>query len=277
MPTERQRRAAERRRLRRQQRRRAQREAQRRRFALIASVVGVLVVAAVVTTVVIFTGNDKSTPTAAGTTALPPTPTSPASSSPAASYPCTWTAGGTAARHVAQPATTRPPRTGSVTVSVQTTRGPMTFQLDRAAAPCTVASFVSLVRQHYYDATPCHRLTTAGIYVLQCGDPSGTGTGGPGYTIPDEAKGSESYPAGTIAMARTSQPHSGGSQFFIVYKNSPNLQQRLGTLQYTVFGRVTSGLSVVDQVAAKGSDNSNGTGDGKPKLPISLTKLRVVR
>jgi peptidyl-prolyl cis-trans isomerase B (cyclophilin B) len=147
----------------------------------------------------------------------------------------------------------------------------MTFTLNRSEAPCTVASFVSLVNQKYYDDTPCHRLVTSGIYVLQCGDPTGSGTGGPGYTIPDEATGSEQYPAGTIAMARSSQAHSGGSQFFIVYKDSPSLMQNLGNLQYTVFGTVSNGLSVVNKVAAAGT--SNGSTDGAPKLPIKLTTL----
>jgi peptidyl-prolyl cis-trans isomerase B (cyclophilin B) len=136
-----------------------------------------------------------------------------------------------------------------------------------------VASFVWLVQHHYYDKTPCHRLVTEGIYVLQCGDPLGTGAGGPGYTIPDEATGAEAYPAGTIAMGRIpNQAHSGGSQFFIVYKDSPSLQQGLNTQQYTVFGQVSAGLDVVTKVAAGGANPAN---DGKPKLPITLTSLTV--
>jgi peptidyl-prolyl cis-trans isomerase B (cyclophilin B) len=147
----------------------------------------------------------------------------------------------------------------------------MTFMLNRAAAPCTVASFVSLVSQKYFNKTPCHRLTTSGIYVLQCGDPTGTGTGGPGYTIPDEFKSTDKYTTGVLAMANTGQPHSGGSQFFIVYKDS--------TLQpaYTIFGTVSTGLNVVDKVAAKGSNNANGPGDGKPKLPITITSMTVAK
>jgi peptidyl-prolyl cis-trans isomerase B (cyclophilin B) len=271
MPTERQRREAERRRLQRQLQRRAERERRRRRFALVASIVGTLVVVVIVLVFVVATGNDATKPAAHASTS----PTATASTSAAAAYPCTWTKSGTAAKKAAVPSSTTPPKTGKVTVAVATTQGAMTFALDRSVAPCTVASFVSLVEQHYYDKTPCHRLTTSGIYVLQCGDPTGSGTGGPGYTIPDEATGAESYPAGTIAMARSSQAHSGGSQFFIVYKDSPNLKQNLGRLQYTVFGKVSAGLSVVEKVAAHGSNNANGTGDGKPKLPITLSKLTV--
>jgi peptidyl-prolyl cis-trans isomerase B (cyclophilin B) len=185
---------------------------------------------------------------------------------------CTFTAGGTAAKKVSLPAA-KVPTKGTVLVSVNTNRGPMKLTLDRASAPCTVESFVSLVSQKYYDNTPCHRLVTSGIYVLQCGDPTGTGSGGPGYTVPDEATGKETYPAGTVAMARTASPNSGGSQFFIVYKDSPSLAQNLGAQQYTVFGNVTSGLPVVTKIAAAGSDNSNGTGDGAPKLKTTITSM----
>src|SRR5438552_13557273 len=161
MPTDKQRREAERRRLRRQLRRRAQRDARRRRFALIASIVGALVVIAIVLFFVVDTGSDHTTANQG-----PPT--------------CTWTKQGTAAKQVTEP-TRRPPTSGTVDVKVATNRGAMTFQLNRAAAPCAVASFVSLAGQKYYDGTPCHRLTSGSLSVLQCGDPTGPGSGGPGY------------------------------------------------------------------------------------------------
>jgi peptidyl-prolyl cis-trans isomerase B (cyclophilin B) len=148
----------------------------------------------------------------------------------------------------------------------------MTFSLDRTGVPCTVASFVSLVRQKFFDNTGCHRITTSASFILQCGDPTQTGNGGPGYTIPDEAVGNEKYPAATLAMARGEAAHSGGSQFFIVYKNSPYLMQGKGQQQYTVFGTVTSGLGVVNKVAAAGAKTD---GDGPPKLPITITSMRV--
>ena len=171
------------------------------------------------------------------------------------------------------PDTTTPPKSGTVNLLVNTSQGNMTFQLDRSLAPCTVANFVSLAEQGFYAQTSCHRLVSCGFYVLLCGDPLAIGTGGPGYTIPDEATGDESYPAGAIAMARTADPHSGGSQFFIVYKNSPALNQHLGKLQYTVFGKVTSGLDVVEKVAAEGSTPPD---DGKPNLPLVLNSVAVV-
>jgi peptidyl-prolyl cis-trans isomerase B (cyclophilin B) len=152
-------------------------------------------------------------------------------------------------------------------VTVKTTQGQMTFTLNRTAAPCTVASFLSLVSQKYFDDTPCHRLTTTGIFVLQCGDPTGLGSGGPGYTIPDEYKPTDKFTTGVLAMANTGQPNSGGSQFFIVYKNT-----KLSP-QYTIFGTVTAGLEVVTKVAAAGTDDANATGDGHPKLPIKITSM----
>jgi peptidyl-prolyl cis-trans isomerase B (cyclophilin B) len=271
MPTNKQRREASRRQLQRQLERRQEQEQRRRRNTLIASIVGtVALVGVIVGFVVATSGEDKKKPVAASTT---PTP-SPSATTTAPRIPgvCDFAAAGTAARTVKAP-TSHVATKGTVSVSVTTNLGKMTFKLDRAAAPCTVESFVSLVTQKYFNGTTCHRLVTSGIYVLQCGDPTGTGTGGPGYSVPDEATGKETYPAGTIAMARASSPNSGGSQFFIVYKDSPALQQNLGALQYTVFGTVSTGMSIVDQVAAKGSDNSNGSGDGKPKQKIELLQL----
>jgi peptidyl-prolyl cis-trans isomerase B (cyclophilin B) len=248
-------------------------EARRRRTTLVASVVStVAVIALIIVVIVVASGSDgKKSPKAgsgASVATSPATsPTTSAAGTPAASYPCTWTKSGTAARKVTAPSTTTPPKTGTAVVTVKTTQGQMTFTLNRAAAPCTVASFVSLISQKYYDDTPCHRLTTTGIFVLQCGDPTGTGTGGPGYTIPDEYKSTDKFTTGVLAMANTGQPDTGGSQFFIVYKNTSLPPQ------YTIFGKVTAGLDVVTKVAAKGSDNSNGAGDGKPKLPITINSM----
>jgi peptidyl-prolyl cis-trans isomerase B (cyclophilin B) len=109
-------------------------------------------------------------------------------------------------------------------------------------------------------------MTTQGIYVLQCGDPTGTGTGGPGYTIPDELSGSETYGPGTLAMANTGQPHSGGSQFFVVYKKTPLPPN------YTVFGTISpTSVATVRKVAAAGVDNAFGAGDGHPKEKVTIT------
>jgi peptidyl-prolyl cis-trans isomerase B (cyclophilin B) len=158
------------------------------------------------------------------------------------------------------------PTKGTAKATVETSQGTMTFTLDRSATPCTVGSFVSLAKQNYFNSTPCHRLTTSGIFVLQCGDPSGTGSGGPGYSFKDELTGKEKYTRGVLAMAN-SGPNTNGSQFFIVYKKS-----QLGP-QYTVFGSVTSGLKVVDKVAKAGV--KGGGSDGAPALPVTIKKVTV--
>jgi peptidyl-prolyl cis-trans isomerase B (cyclophilin B) len=169
---------------------------------------------------------------------------------------------------------TPPPATptvsGAVHVAMKTSIGEIDATLDADTAPCTVGSFVSLAGQGFFDNTPCHRLTTppAGLYVLQCGDPTGTGTGGPGYTVPDELSGTETYPAGTLAMARTQAPDSGGSQFFIVYRDT-----RLSP-KYTVFGTIDSaGLAAVRTMAKQGSDDAFGQGDGHPKVTVTLESV----
>lgn len=250
----------------------------RRRVLVATTVAGVAAVVALVIALIVATSGDSSTPSARKTSGTPSTSTSAApsasgSSSAAAQprYPCTWTKDGAPSKKGTQP----PPDTmadlaGKFTVSVATNRGPMTFSFDRSDAPCAVENFVSLVKQGFYDRTPCHRLTTEGIYIVQCGDPTGTGKGGPGYTINDEGTGTETYKAGSIAMARTEAPDSGGSQFFIVYKDSPGLQRGLGLQQYTEFGTVSKGLDVVQKVAAGGAVP---TGDGKPKLPLTIEAM----
>ncbi len=271
MPTNKQRREAARRKLERQLAARQERARRRRQGNVIASVVGALVIVAVAVGFIVFTGHDRnSASSASGSSTTSPSVSASATPTPA-SYPCVYPTSGTAARKVSKPATT-PAKSGLVNVAVTTTRGDMTFQLNRADAPCTVGAVTSLITQKYYDKTICHRVVTSGIFVLQCGDPTGTGTGGPGYSVGDEAKGTEKYPAGTIAMARGSGANTTGSQFFIVYKDSPALEQSLGILQYTVIGKVTKGLDVVTKVAAGGA--ATGT-DGKPKLAITIDSMKI--
>jgi peptidyl-prolyl cis-trans isomerase B (cyclophilin B) len=165
-------------------------------------------------------------------------------------------------RDVGLPPTTPP--TLPTGATIHTNRGDITLTL-RPQTPCTVNSFTHLSSHGYYDDTPCFRLTTQGIYVLQCGDPSGAGTGGPGYTYADEDLTGVTYPAGTVAMAN-SGPGTNGSQFFLVYKDmqlDPN---------YTVFGHITAGLDVLAQVAAAGSTPA---GDGKPNQPVQITSISL--
>ncbi|MFJ2956196.1 MULTISPECIES: peptidylprolyl isomerase [unclassified Streptomyces] len=169
-------------------------------------------------------------------------------------------------------------KSAAYTFDLQTTCGDISMALETAKAPHTVNSFKFLADQGFFDHTVCHRLTTTGIYVLQCGDPTGQGSGGPGYTIPDEnlkafgkadaTSGSVTYPAGTVAMANTGQAHTGGSQFFLVYKDSPLPPQ------YTPFGTISkAGLKVLDKIAADGE--STGQGDGAPNATVVINKATV--
>jgi peptidyl-prolyl cis-trans isomerase B (cyclophilin B) len=262
------RREAAKRKLANQQKRRAERVRRQKQVAVISSAVAVVVV--VVAVVLLTTAPWKSDP--AGPAAQ--------AAAPAGTVSCQYPADGAAAKPANAPQTDAVSAQGTVPVSLTTSAGPIGLTLDRAQAPCTVNSFTSLASQGYFDGTPCHRLTTGeGLKVLQCGDPSGQGTGGPGYTIADERpttlapagqSGAVIYPRGTIAMAKTSAPNSGGSQFFLVYADS--------TLppDYTVFGTIDgAGLATIDKVAAAGTDDSNGTGDGKPKTAVTIQTATV--
>ncbi|CAH0154406.1 putative peptidyl-prolyl cis-trans isomerase B [Microbacterium sp. Bi128] len=206
----------------------------------------------------------------AGSAPAPASPDSPSASSPAsaaaASGACAYRAQGQAARDVTPPPAGET-TSGAVTVTLETSAGavPMTLTGDRT--PCTVESFVSLADQGYFTGTDCHRLTTQGIFVLQCGDPSGTGRGGPGYSFTDEVDGSEKYPAGTVAMANAG-PDTNGSQFFLVYADSPLPPD------YTVFGQLSpEGLDVVKKIGAAGV--AGGGADGPPATAVAITGVTV--
>ena len=179
---------------------------------------------------------------------------------------CEYAEAGEPAKEVDPPAT-QAAYDGDVPVTIETSAGAIEATLDAASAPCTVNSFTSLASQGYFDGTTCHRLTTDGIFVLQCGDPTASGSGGPGYSFPDELEGDETYGPGTLAMANAG-PDTNGSQFFIVYGDSPL------DPAYTVFGEVSEeGIGVVEQVAAAGTDT--GASDGAPKTPVEISSVTV--
>lgn len=135
------------------------------------------------------------------------------------------------------------PEDATVTAVVSTSCGDLTFELDPAAAPETVNSFVFLARQGFFDGVASHRIVPG--FVIQAGDPTATGTGGPGYTIPDELPaGDDPYPEGTLAMANNGSPGSGGSQFFITVDD---ISGRL-TPTFTVFGRLIAGQETIDAI-----------------------------
>lgn len=206
---------------------------QRQRFVAGTAIVALILAIGIGAVVV----NNQNTPDASATE---PTSTSPA---PTASTDAT--------AEVPDPSLAQN-RTWTGDISL--TQGDLAIELDGAAAPQAVANFVTLAGKGYFDKTKCHRLTTEGIYVLQCGDPTGTGTGDPGYKWGpiENAPADDMYPAGTIAMARQGGDGSSmGSQFFIVYEDSSIPSDAAGG--YTVFGHVTSGLDVVKAIADAGT------------------------
>jgi peptidyl-prolyl cis-trans isomerase B (cyclophilin B) len=178
----------------------------------------------------------------------------------------------------------RTPAQGTVRVVLQTNLGRIPLTLDRAQAPCTVQSFLHLVRHRFYDRTICHRLTAfPTLKVLQCGDPSGTGEGGPGYRYADELPTDlppaptdptgvrRVYARATLAMANAG-PDTNGSQFFLVYANSalrPN---------FTIFGTVRPvGLDTLDRIAAGGvqaTPEDPAPVDGAPALRTEIRRAK---
>lgn len=152
---------------------------------------------------------------------------------------------------------------------------PLGVELDGAAAPQAVSSSISLVRSGFYASTTCHRLTKDNIWVLQCGDPAGDGSGGPGYSYGpvENAPQDGQYPAGTIAMARQQQNgYSQGSQFFIVYEDTTLTPDEAGG--YTVIGRVTSGLEEL-RSGITDAGTADGATDGAPAVPVTITGFTI--
>jgi peptidyl-prolyl cis-trans isomerase B (cyclophilin B) len=293
VPTNEQRRATAKRKLERQLERRAAKERKRRIYTIVGSSVAALVVIGAIVATVVVTNRDSGSQTASAATSTPTSATSAAASAPA-QLPAFAAPANLGANCQYPPSTgekaskqNNPPRTGKVptdppqvSASMTTNQGNIGLQLDNAKSPCTVNSFASLAQQGFFNGTPCHRLTTSeGLAVLQCGDPTGQGTGGPGYQFdneyptnqfqPDDPKLQEPvvYPRGTLAMANAG-PGTNGSQFFLVYKDSelpPN---------YTVFGTIDqTGLATLDKIAAAGT--ADGSQDGKPKDDVQVKSIQL--
>ena len=293
MPTNEQRRATAKRKLERQLERRAAKERKRRIYTIVGSSVAALVVIGAIVATVVVTNRDSGSQTASAATSTPTSATSAAPSAPG-QLPAFAAPANLGANCQYPPSTgekaskqNNPPRTGKVptdppqvSASMTTNQGNIGLQLDNAKSPCTVNSFASLAQQGFFNDTPCHRLTTSeGLAVLQCGDPTGQGTGGPGYQFdneyptnqfqPDDPKLQEPvvYPRGTLAMANAG-PGTNGSQFFLVYKDSqlpPN---------YTVFGTIDqTGLATLDKIAAAGT--ADGSQDGKPKDDVQVKSIQL--
>lgn len=262
MPSNQQRREAAKRKLQRQLVRREQARTRRRRTTLVAGSAAALLVAAGVVWLVV---SNKNSPTAADTSSS--TDASGTATTAAPAVPCTYTAGGTAAKPVKVPANTSPANTGTVAVTMTLNDKPVEITLDRASAPCSVNSFLSLASQGFFNDTSCHRLTKSGaLNVLQCGDPSGKGNGGPGYSYEPKAPIETKYDVGTVAMANADGQE--GSQFFIVY-GPTNI-----TASYSIIGQVSSaGMTVVNDIAAKGVKDDRQ--DGQPVAPAKIGTVTV--
>ena len=170
------------------------------------------------------------------------------------------------ARSRRSPSTPRPP----TPLTITTNCGVIKADLYAAKAPHTVNSFVFLASKGYFTDIPCHRLTTSGIYVLQCGDPTGTGSGGPGYSFKDENLTGATYGAGVLAMAN-SGANTNGSQFFINYKDSTLAPS------YTPFGKVTQGLDILQAIGAKGAKPADASGNTAPNQPVSILSFTVTK
>ncbi len=291
MPTNEQRRATAKRKLERQLERRAQQARRRRMLAIVGgSVAAAVVVVAVVATIVLTNREHKdkqasatgssSTSAAPGTSGIPPLPAFKPAADLGAN--CQYEP---SAEQASKPANL--PRQGKVptdpaqvSASMVTNQGNIGLLLANNESPCTVNSFASLAQQKFFDNTKCHRLTASPTSaVLQCGDPTADGTGGPGYQFPNEYPTDQYkpddpavhepvvYPRGTLAMANAG-PNTNGSQFFMVYKDTQLPPE------YTVFGKIQQdGLATLDKIAKGGV--AGGGQDGQPATEVTIKSVRL--
>lgn len=212
--------------------------------------------------------------------------TSPSASPSTSAGECSYPSDGASPARAVDPPPANPDPTAPTEVVISTNRGDIPVTLEPKQAPCAVNSFLSLAGQGYYDDTRCHRLSTQSYYILQCGDPTGSGIGSPGYSFADELVPNDprlqpcvtqnqqqycTYNTGTVAMANPGPNHN-GSQFFFVYGNS------LFPPNYTVLGHFdAAGLKVLKKIAALGVGKANGmggAGDGAPAKPVIITGVR---
>jgi peptidyl-prolyl cis-trans isomerase B (cyclophilin B) len=290
VPTNEQRRATAKRKLERQLERRAEKARKRRIYTIIGSTLAAIVVIGAVVATVVITNKDSGSETASASTTTSTTPTPEGPSAPGAlpafaapaglGQDCQYPASAEkASKEVKAPRTGQVPTDpAQISASMETNQGDIGLMLDNGKAPCTVNSFANLAQSGYFNDTPCHRLTTSdSLAVLQCGDPTGEGTGGPGYQFANEYPTNQYqpddpalaqpviYPRGTLAMANAG-PGTNGSQFFLVYKDSklpPN---------YTVFGTIDeTGLGTLDKIAAGGV--AGGGQDGKPAIDVQVKSI----
>jgi peptidyl-prolyl cis-trans isomerase B (cyclophilin B) len=264
----------------RQAERAAEQRRQRRNLAISITAIAAVVVVVVGVFVVVGTNGDASPaasptelPSSAGPDNKPKSIPTALAAAPKrktalpAEVTCTYKKSTEAAsKKVNPPADGKTKASGTSKVSLDTSIGDLQVTLDSSLAPCTVKSFLSLVGQKFYDNTKCHRMTVGeGLQVLQCGDPSGTGGGGPGYSFADEVYPTLKYGRGIVAMAN-SGANTNGSQFFIVYGDGSGLSP-----DYTAFGTLDEpSLKLIDKVAEAGVVPESGPTDGAPVIPVNI-------
>jgi peptidyl-prolyl cis-trans isomerase B (cyclophilin B) len=251
--------------------RQVQRDRRTRQWTI--AVTAVIVVVGIAVGGVLFAS--RSTGTAASPAATPsatasPTPSPTPSTVAEPATHCTYISNPPAARKVTFPSAT-PDYKATYQATITTNRGPVVIDLLNSKATCTVNSFVHLAEAGFYNKTPCFRLSTSDPYMLQCGDPTGKGNGGPGYEFASENLAGATYTAGTVAMATVSGvADSNGSQFFLVYKDSPL------SPDYTPFGKIVSGLTILQDVGKRGyGPPLNSAGGGAPKESVEIESVTI--
>lgn len=249
------------------------RERARRRNAILGATLGVLAVIGGSSALAVTLGDgsnpgEATAPPTSSRTAAPSTPPANSTTQAAGAGACDYTRlpeseRGEHTKFVGLPPASPQPSTG--TAEIETNHGRIVIELLADQAPCTVNSLAFLASKGFYEDTRCHRLVTGGTNILQCGDPSATGQGGPGYSFPDENLDGAEYSKGTVAMAN-SGADTNGSQFFMVFGEAsfpPN---------YTPFGRITSGMDVLNEIAEQGV---TGPQDQTPQAKVVIENLTI--
>ncbi|EIV93214.1 peptidylprolyl isomerase [Frankia sp. QA3] len=271
----RQRELAEARAARQAQRRRVAHRRRQQRLAIVAGFVTIVVAASAIAAILL-TGKDDDSDVTAANAANTAAPSAAAAATSKVGQ-CTYTGNGESpARGATLPKSAATVDTSPATMTITTDAGTMTASLDAQKAPCTVHALRTLADAKYYDDTICHRQTggaEAGISVLQCGDPTGTGSGSPGYGYANENTEGVTYDRGVLAMAHSSAPNSNGSQFFINYANPTQEGAAALAGSYTVFGKITTGLDVLDKLTQPGVEG--GGSDGAPASKAKIQSITI--
>ncbi|MCK9928520.1 peptidylprolyl isomerase [Frankia sp. Mgl5] len=263
------------------QRRRQAYQRRQRRLTIVAAVAVVAIVGSVIAAVLLSGGGDNDNLSATDPAANPSASAAPAVPAGQTSKvgDCVYTSSGESpSRPVGLPTAAATVNKAPATMVITTDQGTMTAALDADKAPCTVNALRTLAEAGFYNDTACHRQTggaDAGINVLQCGDPTGSGSGGPGFGYANENTEGVNYNRGVLAMAHSSQPDSNGSQFFINYADPS--QQGAAALAggYTVFGHITEGLDVLDKLTSPGVEG--GGSDGAPASKPQIKSIEITQ